>query len=187
MKLIAFTGKMGVGKSTAIQAIKDLQHHPIVIRKFAEPLYEIQAMIYDKIKDVYPQPKDFTKDRFLLQFLGTEWGRQKISDTLWIDLWKSELEKYSRATNNLEVEPIFVCDDLRYDNEAEAVKSLGGHVIQIVSTSADKRINTKDGIKNHISENGVDLKFIDFIIENNGSIEDLEGSLCALNDRVHIW
>lgn len=184
MKLLAFTGKAGSGKSTALECLKDIPHHPIVLKKFASPLYDMQEMIYARIKTVYERPSNFTKDRFLLQFLGTDWARKTISDTVWVDLWKQEIERFHKASNNLEVEPIFVCDDVRFDNEAEAVKSLGGHVIQIVSNA--KRIEVQ-GIPNHTSENGVDLKYIDYIIENNGSIEDLRQSLCTLNDKLHIW
>jgi hypothetical protein len=92
-----------------------------------------------------------------------------------------------RAANMLENEPIIVCDDVRYDNEAEAIKALGGHIIQLVSFKVDERINTKSGIVNHTSENGIDIKYIDYIIQNDDTIEDLRGSLCELNKRLHIW
>lgn len=184
MKLLAFTGKAGAGKSTALECLKDLQYHPLALKKLASPLYDMQEMIYARIKPIYERPVNFTKDRFLLQFLGTEWARKTISDTIWVDLWKQEIERFYKASNNLEVEPIFVCDDVRFDNEAEAVKSLGGHIIQIVSNA--ERIEVQ-GIPNHASENGVDLKYIDYIIENNGSIDDLKQSLCTLNDKLHIW
>lgn len=186
MKLLALAGKAGSGKSTTLECLKDLQHHPLALKKFAGPLIDMQEMIYARIKPVYERPSNFVKDRFLLQFLGTEWGRQTISDTIWVDLWKLEIDRFYKAANNLAVEPIFVVDDLRFDNEAEAVKSLGGHIIQIVSTKVNDR-NVVPGIPNHTSENGIDLKYIDYIIENNGSIDDLKQSLCTLNDKLHIW
>lgn len=186
MKLLAFTGVAGSGKSTALECLKDIQHHPLALKKFAGPLLDMQEMIYARIKPVYERPSNFVKDRTLLQFLGTEWARKTISDTIWVDLWKQEIDKFHRASNSLAVDPIFVCDDVRYDNEAEAVKSLGGRIIQIVSTKVAER-GVVTGIKNHISENGIDLKYIDYIIENNGSVEDLRESLCTLNDKLHIW
>lgn len=184
MKLLAFTGRAGSGKSTALECLKDIQHHPLALKKFASPLLDMQEMIYARVRSVYQRPANFTKDRTLLQFLGTDWARKTISDTIWVDLWKQEIERFHNAANNLAVEPIFVCDDVRFDNEAETVKSLGGHIIQIVSNA--HRIEVK-GIPNHASENGIDLKYIDYIIENNGSVEDLRQSLCTLNDKLHIW
>lgn len=186
MKLIALTGKAGSGKSTTIECLKDLQHHPLVLNKFAGPLYDMQEMIYARIKPVYQRPASFVKDRTLMQLIATEWARKTISDTMWVDLWKIEIENFQKASNNLAIEPIFVCDDLRFDNEAETVKSLGGHIIQIVSIKVDER-NVAQGILGHSSENGIDLKYIDYIVENNGSIDDLRQSLCTLNDKLHIW
>jgi hypothetical protein len=164
MELIGFNGKMGVGKSTAIQALKDLllANSPVKLVKFAQPLYDMQEFIYRRIASVVQRDASFTKDRKLLQWLGTEWGRGTISQSIWVDLWKHEVENCSAKT-------IVVCDDVRFDNEAETVKSLGGKIIEITSNQTQNRIDTKSGIVQHSSEAGIDPKLIDFTVENNGT------------------
>lgn len=180
MRLIGFTGKMGSGKSTAIGCLKEIQK-AVVNVKFAQPLYDIQEAIYHRIKLVYKRPDDFIKDRKLLQFLGTDWGRNSISTTIWVDLWKEDvkycLENYRNS--------LIVCDDVRFNEEADAIKQLGGIVIQI--ESAQQRTDTSAGIAGHPSEQGIDLDKVDYIIDNNGTIDDLRSSLLTINAEKALW
>lgn len=178
MKILAFTGPMGSGKSTAVRLITRM-HSGLELVKFAQPLYDIQEYIYDRIGRVYTRPEDFVKDRKLLQFLGTEWGRS-LSPSLWIDLWKKEVSKvkHLRLKNYL-----IVNDDLRFDNEAEAVKSLGGIIVKLqTSKNRIEKINT-----GHASESGVDFKYVDYLINNDGDIDDLQTELLTINDKEHLW
>lgn len=183
LKLIAFNGGMGTGKTTAIQSIRELSWIKVTNVKFAQPLYDMQEAIYERIASVYDRPLNFIKDRKLLQWLGTEWGRESISQTLWVDLWKAKvMEVYNENPSK-----IIVCDDVRFDNEADAVRSLGGHVIKIISDKSFFRIDTTSGITGHKSEQGLDFKNIDYIIENNGTIEDLKASLLTFNAIKAVW
>jgi len=167
MRLIGFNGTMGVGKSTAIECLKDElpANTRMKLVKFAQPLYDMQESIYRRIQTVHERPEDFTKDRKLLQWLGTDWGRDTISKTLWVDIWKAEVIK----TRYLYPDTVVVCDDVRFDNEAEMLKSLGGVIVKITSGHAEKRIDTKSGISNHASEAGINPSFIDCEVENNGT------------------
>lgn len=173
--IIGLTGKMGVGKSTAIECIRDI--NSIFNIKFAAPLYEIQDFIYDVISRVYKTPEGFVKDRKLLQLLGTEWGRQHIKESLWLDLWKDTV---SRVLKIYDDSIIITCDDVRFDNEAQAVKELGGIVIEIISDKSQNRIDTTQGISNHKSEAGVDKQYIDFVVHNNGTVEELKAQLYTI-------
>lgn len=163
-KIIAFSGKMGVGKSTAIAVLNQLVNIPTANVKFAQPLYDMQEFIYQRISSVVKRPENFTKDRKLLQWLGTDWGRDSISQSLWIDLWKAEVAGY--------IGGIITCDDVRFDNEGEVIKSLGGKLILIESSKNSDRIDTTAGLKNHASEAGVDRKYIDAVVHNDGTLEE---------------
>jgi hypothetical protein len=179
MKLIGFNGKMGVGKSTAIQCLRhELEGTNTQVRlvKFAQPLYDIQEFVYERIASVHRRSTDFTKDRKLLQWLGTDWGRDTISSTLWVDLWKAEVN----VLNKLYPDDIIVCDDVRFDNEAETVLNTEGYIVKITSNKAEKRIDTKAGISNHASEAGICNDYIDYEIENNGSISDFNNELTKM-------
>lgn len=96
--------------------------------------------------------------RHLMQLIGTEWGRDCIAPNLWISLWQRTA--YDVIDHGGKV----VCDDVRFINEVEMIRSIGGAVIKVdraglVSTSK------------HASE-----KFPfepDFTVQNAGGIEDL--------------
>jgi hypothetical protein len=55
--------------------------------------------------------------------------------------------------------------DVRFDNEAEWIKDMGGYVFKIDS---DRVLETMDNeAKAHSSESGINPKYIDFTITNN--------------------
>lgn len=178
-KLIAFTGPMGSGKSTAIEALKEeYDKTPVVLVKFAAPLYDMQEYIYRRIASVHTRPADFVKDRFLLQFIGTDWGRDKISKTIWGDIWQQEVDQELLVGN------LVVCDDVRFDNEAERVKSLGGVIIKLETKQNLERINTNTGIQNHTSEAGVSEPLVDYTIINNGSLAEFKNKLVVIYKKL---
>lgn len=98
--------------------------------------------------------------RKLLQLVGTECGRNIIHPSIWIN---ALLSKYNKDFSK------WIVTDVRFKNEAEAVKSKGGILI---------RINRETGLSdNHPSETDLDeYPEWDFIIDNNGSMEDLTNS-----------
>lgn len=181
-RVIGFSGGYGVGKSTAIDLLATTfgldEPGKLCLVKFAAPLYAMQEDIYQRIIQVYKRPPDFKKDRKLLQWLGTDWGRDTISQTVWVDLWKAD------ATFALKMDSTVVCDDCRFDNEAETVKSLGGIVIKITRVDAAAHAQGGTGIANHASEAGVNPSLVDYTIENNGTLEEFKNSLCELYKRI---
>jgi len=78
--------------------------------------------------------------RHCLQTLGTEWGRNLISDSIWIDITRHRIEE-SDAN-------VFIIDDVRFDNEAEMIRDMGGEVWKLSRSG----VNENDA---HISESGV--------------------------------
>lgn len=171
MNLIAFSGGMGVGKSTAIALLKQ-KHERVHLVKFAQPLYDMQEYIYSRIDSVHSRPESFVKDRKLLQWLGTEWGRDTISTNLWVDIWKAEVKRLYIE----DPQALIVCDDCRFDNEATTVKEMGGVVVKLVSDKVKER-GIATGIANHASESGINEKLIDYIVTNNDTIEEFKISL----------
>lgn len=170
--IIAFSGPMGSGKSTAIEKLKKCTG-AVELVKFAGPLYDIQEYIYERVQSVYKRPESFIKDRKLLQWIGTEWGRETISDTVWVDLWKAKIDSL-REKNAYTHNYTIVCDDLRFDNEAEVVHSKGGHIVQIICDKTKNRVDTTSGLVQHKSEAGLNPKLVDYTITNNGTIAEFE-------------
>ena len=101
--------------------------------------------------------------RELLQRLGTEFGRQCIADDIWIRCWESRVKRYDTV----------VTDDVRFLNEAQAVKAIGGQMWKIVRSSAVRNTD-------HPSEGALDdWDGFDVVIQNDGSLEEFRRKIDA--------
>lgn len=99
--------------------------------------------------------------RQLLQKFGTEVGRS-ISPNLWVDaLMNDYIEAKSKG-----YEEDWIVTDVRFKNEAEAIRENGGILI---------RLNRNTGFNDqHSSETALDdYKNFDLIIDNNGTLDEL--------------
>lgn len=97
--------------------------------------------------------------RFLMQKLGTEWGRNMVSETVWLDAWRLSAEKCQA--------PIVV-DDMRFHNELELIRSIGGSTLKLTSDFSRP-------VSGHASEGALDACKFDFIIGNvKGNIPQLQ-------------
>lgn len=126
---IAFAGRSGSGKTTLVKTL--IEVYGGVELNFADPLKKIMGFIQDTCRIPYH------KDRKLLQWLGTEWGRTN-DETMWVRLLEEELEKNNDNTN------VFI-GDLRFPNEKEMLKR-HGFLCVYISTSEELAENE------HISE-----------------------------------
>jgi len=117
------------------------------------------GMDWDYLKSVS------TEIRPLLQRLGTEVGRQMFSEDFWVDLALKQIPDGAKV----------VFADVRFPNEAEAVRKLGGQVWRI----------ERDGFgpaNDHISEHALNKYDFDQRIYNNKDLEtlwDKVGVLCS--------
>jgi hypothetical protein len=106
-----------------------------------------------------------------MQTLGTEWGRNCIHPNLWVDLWGES------ACSALEFGDArgVVCDDVRFANEADAVRRIGGEIWGV----------SRDGVLpgTHSSETELAQIAPDVLIHNGGTIEDLQDTVFALMRR----
>lgn len=101
--------------------------------------------------------------RHLLQRLGTEWGRQQIADDVWIRCWQARIKQHDQV----------VTDDVRFLNEAEAVKAAGGQMWMI------RRPSAAHGGE-HVSEGALDSwDGFDVVIDNGGSLEEFRRKIDA--------
>lgn len=116
-----------------------------------------------------------TEIRRLQQMLGTEVARNMISQTIWVDT-AMQLVKQLRQSGT----PV-VISDIRFDNEAQAVRVAGGVVVEIYRPSLEDRAT--DG---HASEHGVASELIDHTIVNDGTLEDLHQEVDQLIETVPV-
>ncbi len=104
--------------------------------------------------------------RHLYQTLGTEWGRNCIHPDLWIRAWSAQADQILSSRMYAGV----VADDMRFPNELAAIRREHG------AFWAVKRKGVK--VPNaHGSEGQLDGGNADFVVNNDGSLEDLAALL----------
>lgn len=169
MNLLALTGVALSGKSTAADYL--CLRHGFVRVKFAGPLKAMlraigltDAEIEGDLKEHLTPLLAGKTPRHAMQTLGTEWGRKRIGEAFWINLWTES------ASDVLDQGGRVVVDDCRFPNEVDAVHRLGGKVV---------RLTGRGGINGgHSSEA---LEFApDIILDNSNSMRQLQESL----DRI---
>lgn len=98
----------------------------------------------------------FYNPRQILQHIGCEVLRGCIRDDFHLNVFK----------NNIDNKDNIVVPDVRYKNEADLIKSIGGRVIRINRTTETKN--------SHESENGLNGYEFDAVIDNDGSLNDFK-------------
>lgn len=129
--------------------------------------------------------------RQTMQRYGTEAHRDIFGGDFWVDAAANQLrddgllvEPWSSKRRPSTPIPVFT--DLRFDNEAEWVRDLGGTVLRVVGPPAVE--GTLDG---HASENGIDDSLVDEEIDNSVRqlqtvIGEMDWSPVAASDPVPV-
>lgn len=182
--IIAFCGAAGAGKD---EAAKALLHLGFTKRSFAEPLRaEVHRSLKHKLfplkaprevvsalsgciiaRDTDPWVKPTSpRMRRLLQLWGTDWRRKQDRD-YWTKAEARTVPEHGR----------FFYTDVRFPNEVELVRSLGGLLYRI------DRPNWP--VLDHESESHWPHFKVDAVIRNDGSIADLhEATLAAIPETL---
>ena len=156
----AFIGKMRSGKDTAADYLVSKYGGKVI--KFADPLYELESLIYKYID--YPIPADKTLRRGLLQYLGTDFGRKIVDENLWAKLMER------RLLNMQGLEKLYTTD-VRFSNEALLMKDYGFKLIRVWRPEI-QRIEAGATNLTHASETSLDDFAADYLISNIGTLEE---------------
>lgn len=173
--LIAICGPLGSGKSTAAKYLET--RRGFTRTRFAAKLKAmLHALGLDErhtdgdLKEVPSVLLGGKTPRHAMQTLGTEWGRDLIASDLWTRAWHASLDP----------EDLIVVDDLRFANEANLVRELGGYIVRVDRPALD----CGETSRAHASENG-DLGPADYILDNSGALSCLERGMADLYETIH--
>lgn len=145
-----------------------LEHHSSIYDSFqltqmmVDILYDHSLVIdSDDVDDILVVR---ASPRTMFQLWGTEFGRQKIKDSIWFDLADEERQRNPGS--------VMVISDVRFVNEAQWIKDDPRGVLIAV-----ERPNNKDSIgESHDSEKelGQVKEIADALITNDGTLTELE-------------
>jgi hypothetical protein len=216
INLIGISGRMGVGKDAVASIIQDLTRPEIEgyvtfvngkwepalggsdwrIRKYAYKLKQIASILtgipIEKFEDQEFKKSELGPEwdtvvesneqwygetgyvrrpmtvRSFLQKLGTESVRNGLHPNTWINALFADLKEDSK----------WIITDVRYPNEYEAIKQRGGIMIRV-----NRGEQSKDA---HISETALDDFKFDFVIENNGSLDELKERVKDVLESINL-
>ena len=163
--LIAITGLAGSGKSTIARVLTEHYYYQRV--RFADPLKRMLSALglshAELDGDLKETPSELllgATPRHAMQTLGTEWGRNLIGQDIWTTTWKGIVR--TEVQRGYKV----VCDDLRFLNEAVAVRALGGEIWSVRRPGVEMRFS-------HQSEAEMSRISFDKRFTNDAAIGDL--------------
>lgn len=158
--IIGLSGRARVGKDTAAWALAPLGFARVA---FADPMREMLRCLGLTDADMEGEAKERPvrhlglSYRRLAQTLGTEWGRSLDPD-LWVNVAMRRIDDLTSTGQHV------VVTDVRFDNEATLIRSLGGMVWRIE--------RDVESVASHASENGVNRDLIDAVIRNDGELDE---------------
>ena len=165
-KLIGLTGRARSGKDTVGSMLSKMYEAKAVA--FADHIRNMLRAI--GLSDIHfndPTLKEVEMSPFgksprqMMQTLGTEWGRNLINEKIWLILAAERINEIHDDGNHA------VVTDVRFNNEAEMIRNMGGVIWHI------HRPGQLIASSTHKSEAGVEFTFGDIRIDNNGTLDDL--------------
>lgn len=171
-RLIGLCGYAGHGKTTA--ALHLAVKHKFHVLSFAAPLKAMMSALLHEIGvnashanrmirgDLKEHRSRFLNDhtaRHAMQTLGTDWARRHMGEDFWINAARQKVYN----THSLGKSVVF--DDVRFENEAEMIRDLGGIVIMVRRATGTTPI-----AGGHVSENPPEP---DRTCYNSGSEQDM--------------
>lgn len=168
--IIAITGPAGSGKDEVCKAFYTLKDGGRFVNHlaFASRIKRIAWIITGWSDEYMTEHKEDIDNKFgfsprqLFQILGTEFGRDMLGQDIWIKAIARDIEQNQHET--------VVITDLRFENEAEYIKSIGGVIWEVEREDLPE-------VRSHSSENGIPKEYVDFTIKNNGTLEELKAEV----------
>ena len=108
--------------------------------------------------------------RQIQQVWGSEVIRKILGERFWIIDLAERIEKFYGETERKGHIPVILICDLRFDIEAEFIKSYNSQIIEVTRNGIEQ-------VASHHSEKGISPRFERDIIQNNGTIDELADKL----------
>lgn len=176
--IIGIMGAAGAGKSTLANIL--VQEYGFQRESMASPLKAMLEAIGVPDSGLYGSPADKEapqdvlcgkSSRYAMQTLGTEWGRKLIGDDIWVNAMKIRIN--SVRPGNI------VIDDIRFKNEVDMVRGLGGIIVTVYRSAVDIKL------VGHSSEELWGDVIPDYKVINNNGLDGLRNYSIELAEYVN--
>jgi len=159
------------GKDTAAKMLTFIlqeRGHDVRMDAFALTLKDVCRIVFGFTDDQMNTPEGkAAKDpfwgftpRWALQTVGTEAFRQQIDRNIWVKVLQRRYQQHPQSV---------VVTDIRFKNEVNMIKDMGGHVIRV-----DRDIPFDDSKDHHASECSLDdFDEWDYVVSNNSTLDFL--------------
>jgi hypothetical protein len=192
MYLISITGKANTGKNTLSKLLDEEIKSRFTEWKgtkfiaFADPIKKIAKIMFPNMPNKYlfgssqyrsKQISDAVKDgsaltvRTLLTDIGT--SAREYNSNIWIQVFAKTLSKCFNKKS------LVVVTDVRFRNEFDYLNQLGFFKIRIYRNDVKKGTHISETSQDDIQ----DSEF-DFIINNDGTLDDLKGQVKKIVDEI---
>jgi|3_EtaG_2_1085321.scaffolds.fasta_scaffold00450_10 phosphomevalonate kinase len=179
-KLIGLSGKKQSGKDTVYQLADSLMEDAKIGRvAFGDAVrHEVSEITGYRMDFIEEHKSEF---RTLLQVWGTDFRRHFNGSDYWLEKMAEVVDK---ASSHYDV--LFITD-VRFSNEAEWLKSIGGKLVKVERRQEVYR-HIEDAIPDcHSSETAMDdYSKYDYVINNNGSENELLAAVSAMLSTLKI-
>ncbi len=145
---------------------------------------DAQQSIFDSLEALTFKDFNFYEDktditRTLLQLYGTEIARKRFDTNFW-------LKKLADKINNDNENDVIIITDARFPNEIEDIQDYVNDW-RFVPIRIEREIPRNALINEHSSEKALDdYKFWEYIVDNNGTLENLKESSSRAVDEILI-
>lgn len=163
--IIGIVGYKGSGKDAMADYL--VEHFQFEKMAYADPIKDVCAQLFD-LDDDYFNKRDLKEKKLdfwelspreILQKVGTDLFRKHFDQEFWVKLMENKIQNKLVKYPDMNI----VCSDVRFQNEADLVKKLGGKIIFI---------DRFDSIQDTHEAEQCNISNIDFIIENKGTLQD---------------
>ena len=197
--IIGFVGFMSSGKGTCADYL--VNKHGFLKESFANSVKDAVSVVFGWDRQLLEGDTDYSREwreradpwwsnrfgyeftpRSALQLMGTESGRDVFDENIWV---YSMFRRMDHSKN-------YVIADVRFPNEIQKIKEDGGMIIRVkkgpdpiwylpaldVNRKLDLNVMAENFPQVHYSEWAwIGSEGIDYTINNDGSIEDLENEI----------
>jgi dephospho-CoA kinase len=187
--LIGLIGGNGSGKDTCIQDFMQQYYSDIEAVS-----YSMMTPLKNNLKGIFGLSDEQMNDnvlkevvdtrykkspRELVEWFGTDCIRNQIDSEFWIDKFVEYYESERKNINSMLVK-VIVVRDIRFQNEALALKKRGGTIIKIERNEQSGMSDSEEMFRTNTlpSSHTDELQKMneDFLIKNNSTIKDLQKS-----------